>query len=66
LKWLLKGGHRHEDFEYPDEYWIYYQMADRFGWTPEQVDNLNPLTADWLLSIAHTVQQVEAERMSEQ
>jgi len=41
-------------------------MADRFGWTPEQVDNLNPLTADWLLSIAHTVQQVETERMNEQ
>jgi hypothetical protein len=41
-------------------------MADRFGWTPEQVDNLNPITADWLLAIANTVQQVETERMNEQ
>ena len=40
-------------------------MADRFGWTPEQVDNLPAGTADWLLAIASTVEQVKADRLSE-
>lgn len=37
-------------------------MADKFGWTPEQVDNLPAGTADWLLAIAAVVEQVKAER----
>jgi hypothetical protein len=37
-------------------------MADRFGWTPDQVDNLPAETADWLLAIAATVEQVKADR----
>lgn len=37
-------------------------MADRFGWTPEQVDNLPAGTADWLLAIAATVAEVNNER----
>jgi hypothetical protein len=40
-------------------------MADRFGYTPDEVDNLNPVTADWLLAIASTVEEIKAERMSE-
>jgi hypothetical protein len=40
-------------------------MADRFGYTPDEVDNLNPVTADWLLAIAGTVEEIKAERMSE-
>ena len=40
-------------------------MADRFGWTPEQVDNLPASTADWIMAIAITVDQVKAERQSE-
>lgn len=38
-------------------------MADRFGWTPETVDNLPATTADWLMSIAVTVDAVKAERL---
>jgi hypothetical protein len=38
-------------------------MADRFGWTPEQVDNLPAGTADWLISIAATVEKVKAGRL---
>jgi hypothetical protein len=53
---------RNENFDYPDEHWYYYQMADRFGWTPEEVDNLPAGEADWLLAIASTVEQVKAER----
>jgi hypothetical protein len=40
-------------------------MADRFGYTPDEVDNLNPVTADWLLAIAATVEEIKAERMQE-
>jgi hypothetical protein len=60
----LEGGERHEAFEYPDEQWYYYQMADRFGWTPEEVDNLPAGTADWLIAIAATVDTVKAERQA--
>jgi hypothetical protein len=40
-------------------------MADRFGYTPDEVDNLNPVTADWLLAIAGAVEEIKAERMQE-
>ena len=59
---MLEGGERHEAFDFPDEQWNYYFMADKFGWTPEQVDNLPAGTADWLLAIATVVEQVKAER----
>lgn len=38
-------------------------MADRFGWTPAQVDELPAATADWLLAIAATIDEVKAEQM---
>jgi hypothetical protein len=60
----LEGNERHEAFDYPDEQWFYYQMADRFGWTPDQVDDLPASTADWLLAIATTVDIVKAERLA--
>lgn len=61
----MEGGRRHEDFDYPDQEWYYYQMADRFGWTPEQVDNLPVETADWLIAIATTVDSVKADRIKD-
>tara|TARA_R110000868_G_C10582674_1_gene738779 strand:+ start:304 stop:423 length:120 start_codon:yes stop_codon:yes gene_type:complete len=36
-------------------------MAERFGWTPEQVDNLPAEMADWVLAIARTVDEIKAE-----
>lgn len=39
-------------------------MADRFGWTPDEVDNLPAGTADWLIAIAATVEAVKAEGSS--
>lgn len=39
-------------------------MADRFGWLPHQVDELPAGLADWLISIAATVEQVKAEVMN--
>ena len=58
----MLGGQRHEAFQYPDEAWYYYQMADRFGWTPDQVDNLPAATADWILAIAATVDEAKIEK----
>jgi hypothetical protein len=60
----LEGGERRADLEYPDDEWMYFQMADRFGWTPDQVDNLPASTADYLLAIAATVEQVKADRLN--
>ena len=59
----MEGGIRHEEMDYPDEEWYYFQMADRFGWTPDQVDNLPTKTADWLLAIAATIEKVKADRL---
>jgi hypothetical protein len=61
----MMGGQRHEDFVYPDDQWYYFQFADRFGWTPDQVDDLPATTADWLISIAATYESAKAERMKE-
>lgn len=61
----MEGGQRHESFDYPDQEWYYYQMADRFGWTPDQVDNLPVATADWLIAIASTVDSVKADRIKD-
>jgi hypothetical protein len=49
--------------EYPTTEWFYFKFADRFGWTPEQVDNLPAAKADWILAIADAVEEVKIEKM---
>jgi hypothetical protein len=61
----MQGGERHEAFDYPDEQWVYYLMAEKFGWTPDQVDNVPAATVDWLMAIAGVAEQVRAERFEE-
>jgi hypothetical protein len=39
-------------------------MAEKFGWTPDQVDNLPAGTADWLVAIAAMVESVKAEAIN--
>jgi len=60
---LLEGGARHEAFTYPDEEWFYFKFADRFGWTPEQVDNLPAQKADWFLAIGDTIERVKIKQI---
>jgi cobalamin biosynthesis protein CobD/CbiB len=60
---LLEGNHRLDGYDYPDNEWVYYQMAERFGWTPAQVDDLPAYLSDWLLAIAGTIEQVKADGM---
>jgi hypothetical protein len=62
----MQGGERHEAFTYPDEQWTYYVFADKFGWTPDQVDNLSAPMADWLLSITALAEEVRAERLDKE
>jgi hypothetical protein len=38
-------------------------MADRFGYTPEEVDNMPAHTADWLVAIGRMVDSVKADRI---
>lgn len=56
---MLEGGERHSDFIYPDDEWIYYLCADRFGWTPNEVDEQPAYLLDWLLALDATVKEVE-------
>jgi len=62
----MQGGERHEAFTYPDEHWVYYVFADKFGWTPDQVDNLSAPTADWLLAITGMAEEVRADRLEKE
>ena len=57
---MIEGGQRVDGFQYPDREWFYFQMADRFGWTPDQVGEVPAVLADWLLMIGATVDQVKA------
>lgn len=40
-------------------------FAERYGWTPEQVDNLPLDVAPWIMPIAHAI-DAERERRQEQ
>lgn len=37
--------------------------ADRFGWTPNEVDEQPAYLVDWLLSISSVVEQAKAKRL---
>ena len=44
---------------------MYYIMAEKFGWTPAQVDDLPAAMADWLVAISAMIDEVRAERLEE-
>jgi hypothetical protein len=51
-----------DGFSIPAEEYRYFICADRFGWTPEQVDEQSAVKLDWILRIAGVVDEVkEAE-----
>ena len=43
---------------------MYYLAADKFGWTPSQVDEQPAVLLDWILSIAGVINEVQNEKMS--
>lgn len=58
---MLKGNERHPDFVYPDVAWEYYLLAERFGWTPQQVDAQPAGLVQQLLAIGSVVDEVKAD-----
>jgi hypothetical protein len=58
----MKGGERHPAFSYPDEEYRYFIFADRFGWTPAEVDEQPAALLDWLMAISVIQSEVEQEK----
>jgi hypothetical protein len=61
----LKGNERHDDFDYPDEQYRYFILAERFGWTPAEADEQPAALVDWMLAIAGVVEEVKSEMIDE-
>jgi hypothetical protein len=60
----LLGNERSENHDYPDKQYRYFLLAERFGWTPSQVDNEPAVMLDWLLAIGNVVDEVKSEQMN--
>jgi hypothetical protein len=60
----LLGNERSENHDYPDNQYRYFLLAERFGWTPSQVDNEPAVMLDWLLAIGNVVDEVKSEQMN--
>mgnify|MGYP006289880755 CR=1 FL=1 len=63
---MLAGRERHEAFSYPDEQFLYYIAAEKFGWTPNEVDEQPAYLLDWILAIANVHEEVKAENVKQQ
>jgi hypothetical protein len=63
---VLAGRERHEAFSYPDEQFLYYLAAEKFGWTPNQVDEQPAHLIDWILAIANAHEEVRADNANKQ
>ena len=59
---MLAGHERHADLDYPDLQFRYYLLAERFGWTPTQVDDQPAWLIDWIVAIAGVAEEVKAEQ----
>jgi hypothetical protein len=60
----LLGNERGDGHDYPDDQYRYFLLAERFGWTPSQVDNEPAVMLDWLLAIGNVVDEVKSEQMN--
>ena len=63
---MLAGRERHEAFSYPDEQFLYYLAAEKFGWTPNEVDEQPAYLLDWILAISNAHEEVKAENVNKQ
>lgn len=54
----MEGGQRHEELSYPDEQIAYFIAADRFGWTPTEVDEQPAYLMDWIMAISDVYEEV--------
>jgi hypothetical protein len=58
----LLGNELPEDRPVPSSEFYYFQLAERFGWTPAQVDEQPGYLLDWLLAIGSLKDEITAER----
>lgn len=59
----MGGGQRHENFSYPDEHYYYYILAEKFGWTPNEIDDQPAARMDWILAIATAANEAENQKI---
>ena len=49
------------DFDFPGREYRYFYFAERFGWTPAEIDEQPAQLLDWLQAIGDVVDQVKAD-----
>lgn len=62
----MSGRERPEGVSYPDQEYLYYFVAEKFGWTPTEFDEQPAYLADWLIAISNVVEEVKAENVDKQ
>lgn len=62
---MIEGRERHEDFTYPDDEYVYYIAAERFGWTPTQVDEQPARIFDWIIAIGNEVEKMRSKSIED-
>jgi hypothetical protein len=62
LKSALTEGRRIPGRSYPDYEFLVHRIASAYGWTPQQIDEVDAHLLDWLIAI----QGVEAEIREEE
>jgi hypothetical protein len=55
----LQGADRNENFDYPDNEWVFYLCAKEFGWTITETDEQPAGLVSWLLEINGVVKEIE-------
>jgi hypothetical protein len=58
----MQGNTPSDDLDYPVDEFKYWQLADRYGWTPSQVDNESAYLIDWILAIGSVKIEIEREQ----
>jgi hypothetical protein len=58
----MQGNEPHVDLDYPIDEYRYWQLADRYGWTPKQVDEQPAYLLDWILAIGSLKNEIESEQ----
>jgi hypothetical protein len=44
--------------------WQYFVLAERFGWTPTQVDEQPAYLLDWMVAILSVTEEVKASKLN--
>ena len=58
----MQGNTPNPDLDYPEDEFLYWQFAERYGWTPHQVDAQPVYYLDWILAIGNLKLEIEQEQ----